>query len=396
MNITPAIIVPAFSRPRSLRRLLDSLNSAQYVNNPTLVISIDGNAAPETIQIASDFRFHGGRKEIVTRSVNLGLREHLLWCGDQTERFGAAIVLEDDLVVDRQFFRFATASLEAYAVEPRLAGIALYAPRYNEFAGIPFEPCNSGTSTYFMQVPCSWGQAWTKAHWCEFRKWWASPRGQATETSTSIPTVVRDWPVSSWKKHFARYLADANRYIAYPYQSYSSNFSDPGGTHVPRGSTSHQVPMPLPTRGHDNFNFGAFDDAAVRYDTFMEPEASWLEEVLSLQRGSLVVDFFAQKDPDLIRSKTYCLTSRRTTQAIRRFPLARHPIELNVYDDAEEGLPFFSLCRSEHVILNSRPSIFSLHQFYHHAPLMSPVFAKAFGLECARRAVRALGRRVGR
>lgn len=395
MTVNPAIIVPAFARPASLHRLLDSLNAAQLPADVTLVISIDGSGPPETAAVAESFQFRAGRKEIVSRRENLGLRRHLMWCGDQTERFGAVVVLEDDLVVDRQFFGFAVACLDAYKSDASVAGVALYSPRYNEFARLPFEPCHSGTTTYFMQVPCSWGQGWTRSQWSEFRAWLAWNPEDPDERSMFVPSTVQDWPASSWKKHFARYLTAMDRYIVYPHVSYSTNFADPGGTHIPDGSSIYQVPMPSPERSPDRFIFDRFGPSSIQYDAFMEPDAPRLEDALSLEEGSLVVDLYAQKDDRLILSKDLCLTSRRTRRHLRRFTLARHPVELNFYD-AEGSSPFFSLCRCEDVILNSRPSAYLFHQYFHYAPMVSIEFANGYWHEFLRRAPSALKRRVRR
>ena len=106
------------------------------------------------------FRFKFGTCEVITREKNLGIREHLLWCGDQTEKYGSVILLEDDLIVDPQFYFYALAAMEMYGQSSKIAGIALYAPAFNEYARLPFMPMLSGYSCYFMKVVCSWGQLW--------------------------------------------------------------------------------------------------------------------------------------------------------------------------------------------------------------------------------------------
>jgi hypothetical protein len=75
------------------------------------------------------------------------------------------VVLEDDLVVDRYYYLYASCALQHYRCDDRVAGIALYAPEYNEYASLPFAPMANGYSTYPMQMPCSWGQCWTREQW---------------------------------------------------------------------------------------------------------------------------------------------------------------------------------------------------------------------------------------
>ena len=83
----PAIVVPAFSRVAALERLLASLARAHYPDEGVnLVISLDGGAAPSVAACARAFEFPHGAVEVVEREQRLGLRQHILWCGDQTER----------------------------------------------------------------------------------------------------------------------------------------------------------------------------------------------------------------------------------------------------------------------------------------------------------------------
>jgi len=129
----PAIVVPAFARAAALDRLLASLARAHYPDGGVhLVISLDGGATPDVVACARAFEFPAGTAEVVEREHRLGLREHILWCGDQTERFGSVIVLEDDLLVDPWFYVYAQHALAEYDGEEAIAGIALFAPKYVE------------------------------------------------------------------------------------------------------------------------------------------------------------------------------------------------------------------------------------------------------------------------
>lgn len=348
-SIRPAIIVPAFSRPQALRRLLASINRAHYPDDSIcLVISLEGGAKKEVVECARSFKFNAGIVEVVERRTQLGLREHILWCGDQTQKYGSVIVLEDDLLVDPWFYEYSIAALAAFDGEHDVAGIALYAPQYNEFVGLPFEAIQNGTSSYLMQVACSWGQIWTSRQWEKFRAWYADADEGVVDNCELVPSDIRKWPASSWKKYFAAYLAISEQYFVYPYSSYTTNCADPGGKHMVRGTEQHQVPLPDPQREFVAPCFHSVDKSMVTYDPFMEPRVRIDFEELSVAPGSLAVDFYCAKPLELLRKFDYCLTMRPVRAAIEKYPLSFRPLPLNIYvRESGAGDGPISLCRSD-------------------------------------------------
>lgn len=371
--LQPAIVVAAFSRPRALQRLLDSLNAAEYpAEGVHLVISIDGGGPSSVVEVARRFVFQHGPVQIVERSENLGLRKHILWCGDQSIDHEAVIVLEDDLVVDRYFYAFAAECLRAYATEEAVAGVALYSPRYNEFAALPFEPLFNGTSTYFSQVPCSSGQAWTKAQWSKFRAWYGDGSISLIERANSLPDVVRAWPETSWKKYFAAYLVLLDRYFVYPYQAYTTNCSDPGGAHISRGTHLFQVPLGWPGRRCETFVFATLAEIPCRYDAFMEPEAAFFEGLLGLGHGSLAVDLYGIKPTNLLKKASLVLTSRAVSEARATFSLTYRPIEVNFsVTDMTDTPPFFALADVANVKFEQRAASARLVEYSSSSPILS-------------------------
>lgn len=346
----PTIIVAAYSRPRALARLLSSVDRAIYpVQGPQLIISLDGGADPAVEAIARGFHFRHGPCEVITREKNMGLREHLLWCGEQARHHGSAIVLEDDLVVDPHFYRFACAAVEEYDSSPEIAGIALYSPEYNEFSLLPFEPLATGYSTFFAQVPCSSGQVWTAKQWDRFRHWYGSIAPEDLKGLRTLPRVTASWPQSSWKKIYAAYLIESDRYFVYPYRSYTTNCSDAGGAHIDEGTTIHQVSMGWPERLAEDFTFLGFDSKRFYYDAHFEINAAFLESVLDVERDSLWVDLYGVKNEPEGGDWSLCLTSRPVKEAIGTFPLEYHPVELNMLYPTGETDGFFSLAERSNV-----------------------------------------------
>ena len=110
-------------------------------------------------------------KIIIHHTTNLGLKEHIILCGNKSKEFGAVIILEDDLVVSQGFYNYAVAAAAYYDNEPKVAGISLYSYEYEELGWYRFYPKNLGKDNFFMQWSASWGQLWTSSQWICFTEW---------------------------------------------------------------------------------------------------------------------------------------------------------------------------------------------------------------------------------
>ena len=119
----PAIVISCFNRPKALKRILEFLKSADYpsLKNIPLVISIDGGGLSSIIDIANEFDWPYGDKKIIKYEKNLGLKDHIISCGDLTSDYGSIILLEDDLVVSKSFYHFACKSAEFYSKDEAIA-----------------------------------------------------------------------------------------------------------------------------------------------------------------------------------------------------------------------------------------------------------------------------------
>src|SRR5690625_1023767 len=158
------IVVIAYNRDLTLKRLLNSLDQANYdEDNVDLIISIDKTNNSSVYQIAEKFEWRYGSKIIIKREENLGLRKHVLTCGDLVLKYDGLIMLEDDLVVSPAFYQFATEATLFYNNDSNIAGISLYTYRISEFSNLrTFIPMQDDSDIFYMKVPSSWGQLWTK------------------------------------------------------------------------------------------------------------------------------------------------------------------------------------------------------------------------------------------
>jgi len=201
----PVIIVVAYNRSVGLNRLLSSLDRAVYPSKDIpLIMSIDGDGSPDVVEISNLFSWRHGTKRVLCHNQHLGLKNHILSCGELTTEVGNIIILEDDLVVSPQFYRFAIGALDYYCPSDHIAGISLYQYQITENGFFPFTPLGDEFSTYFMQVPSSWGQVWTPDQWKRFRQW--LDRENTRPTQVNLPSYVDDWPDTSWKKTYFKYL----------------------------------------------------------------------------------------------------------------------------------------------------------------------------------------------
>lgn len=327
--MVPCIVIATYNRPKSLSRLLKSLALADYsrFTSVRLVISIDGAGNQECLRIAEKFVWNYGVKEIIHQKSNLGLKEHILFCGDLSLKYGSVIVLEDDLYVSPNFYNYATTSLIFFETEPQVAGISLYNYELNEINNLPFIPIHDGFDNYFIQFAASWGQAWSKAQWALFRDWLKN-RSDADLYSISISQKVKQWSRSSWKKFFIGYLVEQQKYFSYPRISYSTNLSEIG-THLKRKIGLYHVSLETNSR---SFLFSKPADSLSRYDSFFELEPSLINKISKheiLARGEM--DLYGLKTrADFTGQRVYTSRPKLKTTCLRCFSNELEPLELNI------------------------------------------------------------------
>jgi hypothetical protein len=348
MKYTPAIIVAAFNRPESLKRVLASLLNAKNVSDVTLIISID-NKAPHNLnvkEVAETFNWPYGTKEVIYQEEHLGLRKHILKCGDLSEKYGSIIILEDDLLVSPFFYDYTVKALEYYDSDDNIAGISLYSQPKEDISEFPFMPLSDGSDVCFIQFPSSWGQAWSKKHWQGFKEWLGK---NPTIPDIAISDYVVNWPQSSWKKFYAAYLIDCKKFFVFPRASLTTNFNDPG-THF-KLNVNHDGQAPLLVIEKD-FLFCDLDKSQCVYDSFLELKAdrfhNWPEQLKSLD---FELDLYGNKNQKTIRA-SYVITSNQTRNPISSYRRALKPHENNIIMGLEGQ--DFHLCKSEDITIVKR------------------------------------------
>jgi hypothetical protein len=332
----PAIITIGFNRPSSLKRLLNGLNVANYPPGAHLPLIIaldyedsDGHTATKTV--AEKFEWRHGDKSVIAQQKNLGLKGHILACGDLTKEYGAIIMFEDDIFPGRNFYNYSLRALEFCQNDPKVAGVSLYNHKYNVIAGLPFEPVDDGYDNYFLQFASSWGQAWTEGQWAGFREWHAT-NGVISDTAL-LPDKVKNWSDRSWLKHFDHYLVMNDLFFSYPRISQSTNFSD-AGTHAEISYPHFQVSMEAFARDEPKYRFSDFSNSRAVYDTYFELSAEILQrEVSTLNNVDFIVDLYGTKPVRKFPEATLFLTSRKLAHGsapLAQFGMQLKPLENNI------------------------------------------------------------------
>ncbi len=332
----PAIIIIGFNRPSSIRRLLLSISKANYSGQQVkLCICIDYNGSKDNdsvINIAKSFKWEHGEKSVVVQKENLGLKEHVLRCGDLVNKYGSIIMLEDDLYVSPHYYSYTVDTLSFYANDKNIGGISLYNHKINFNNQTPFDPFEDGYDVFFMQIASSWGQAWTSNQWNEFRQWLTV--NPIIDSSAMIPDFIIGWPDSSWLKYFINYLSSNNKYFVYPRSSYTTNFGDQGSNNL-TAKPFFQVPLQMKER---RFRFVNFDDSFTIYDSYFELSPDTYKQYnTKLSPFDFDVDLNGLKSLKKIKAP-FVLTCKYGTNPIIEFGLNLKPIELNVIENIPGNL----------------------------------------------------------
>jgi len=345
--IIPAIVVVGYNRPRTLKRMFSSLLIAEYpkgVNIP-LVISLDycaENIASEVKELADKMLWPHGTKDVISHPDRLGLKDHILTCGDLTEKYESVIVLEDDLFLSPGFYNYSLIALNFFKDDTRISGISLYSHQSNPYLRKVFCPLDDGGDNFFLQFASSWGQVWDKEQWRSFRDWYGN--GKKVYDTDMLPDEVIAWPDTSWLKLFIKYMVECHKVFVYPRGSLSTNFGDPG-THFLSQNPYFQVPILLQSK---KYNFVSLNDSLSVYDAFFELEVRVLNKLTNCFLGKeYTVDTYGSKNPSKVKVANM-LTIQECVSPEYAFGNVMKPAIANVFQGISgEDISF---CKTEYIV----------------------------------------------
>lgn len=355
--IYPAIVVVAFNREESLKRLLQSIKNALYFDYPpvSLIISIDGGGEESVKKIARDFEWAYGPKKVIIAEQNKGLRNHIISSGDLVNEYGSVIILEDDCLVSNDFYNYSVQALTYFNDDTYIAGISLYSYKFIENAPYPFCPLDEGFSNYFMQVPSSWGQAFTKNQWNKFRSFYNS--NPTIGKSCQLPDNVKSWKASSWKKFFFKYLVDNNLFFVYPMHSLSTNFCD-SGEHYDQPTNLFQVPITARKTGA-LYSFIKFENSFNIYDAYFEIFPTFFDTFSTHNANEIGVDLYGTKQLDLFNFK-YVYSIKDCNNPLKSFGVDLKPLVQNIKNEIPGSNIQFGL-KKDFTTVSKRTSDLLMH-----------------------------------
>ena len=325
MNIP--IVVVTYNRPESLKRLLKSIANAEYPTNLKieLIISIDFSEDNSCIKVSKEFNWIHGHKTLIKHNAKMGLKNHIISCGDISQNYDGIILLEDDLIVSPSFYYYSIAASQFYTNKQHFCGISLYSYERNEFCDIPFSPTQDSFDTFLMKVPSSCGQIFLNSHWSTFKIEYN--KIIKIEETDFIPEQIYSWPETSWKKLYFKHMIKNDLYFVYPMHSYSSNMGTIG-THFFTDASFIKTNL---TIKKENFKFPDLNNTINIYDQFMEwePEKIKMNERFRNIWKDIEIDLFGFKPLNKIR-KSKIITSRKVSKSYGQFSSNMHPLQLNL------------------------------------------------------------------
>lgn len=321
------IVVIGYKNAEGIRRLLSALSMAEYDNRLVkLIISIDKSDSNDVKAVADAFEWKHGEKYVITFAERLGLRDHVMHCGDYLNIYDldALAVFEDDMMPSRDYFQFTEAVTEKYIGNKNIAGVSLYTNCTNFSVGEKFIPVRNDGDNFFIQSAQSRGQIWFREQWNDFREWYNAQVD--FEDDFLLPKRVTSWPETSWKKYHIKYCVVKNKYFVYPYTSFSTCFGDIG-EHIRQQRNDIQVP--LSNAGLKSYHLIDFDDKALKYDVFFENQG--LYQYCNVEKEDLLVDLYGDH---IMTDKKYILTKKKLPcHIIKSWGNRLVPHEMNlIYD----------------------------------------------------------------
>ena len=205
---------------------------------------------------------------MIYRQENLGLKRHILTCGDLTQDHDGIILLEDDLVVSPDFYRYAQECCAFVQGQDRIAGVALYNHRLSQLTEKVFEPLEDGFDNWYFRYACSWGQMWTKEQWALFKAWFMAHSDYDFAASAKIPEHIKDWGKHSWLKYHIAFCIETDRFFLYPRVARTTCFSD-AGVNFSESENTFQVPLMAAGRT-GALRLSHLEESKAVYDQWME------------------------------------------------------------------------------------------------------------------------------
>ena len=318
-----AIVSVGYNRLKSQVRQLSALARADYsgYDNVPLVISIDCSGDTELYDYVRNYEWPHGDKYVIIREKRMGLKEHILACGDLTQYFKGIILLEDDIYVSKDFYNYTNQMEKAYGDDDNICSIALYSNEMNGYCWLPLVRLRNESDVFADQAVSTWGEYWNERMWKGFREWLA--KTDIPWAEIDMPHQIKEW-TKAWSKFFDAYMVLEGRWSIFPYTSLTTNFSD-AGEHGDANNTIVQVSL---QQGHKTYQTLPFEKL-VKYDIYSNNIG--LADALNIPLEDICLDLYGVR-PNEHNRRYYLSVKNLPFKVVKSFGLYMRPHELNVIE----------------------------------------------------------------
>lgn len=237
------IIVFAYNRLEHLKRTLDALAAADGAKESELIIFADGhkgNADKNAVLMTQEYvkkyalenKFR--KTDAIIKESNMGLAESVIsGVTEVIDQYGSVIVVEDDIVVAKDFLSFMNQALDYYQDNKKVWSISGWAPT--------LEYKNSSMEDTYAWYRCSsWGWATWKDRWesvdwevrdyCDF-KYSYRKRKQMNRGGADMADMLdmqQAGKINSWAVRWGYAESKQDMLTIYPYDSKAINIGRDG------------------------------------------------------------------------------------------------------------------------------------------------------------------------
>ena len=255
MKLAP-IILFVYNRPEHTKKTVESLKQNELSSNSLLFIFADGNKNEEDLKAVNQVRDYistiNGFKEIqmTLREKNFGLADSVIsGVSDVIEKYGKAIILEDDIVTSPYFLKFMNEALDFYENDQKIFTISGY--------NFPVSAPESYKQDIYISLrPSSWGWATWKDRWEQVD--WNPEENPILRNRKSLhslldkagkdlaPMLLKsvERKISSWAVRYSFTQIQKNTYCIFPLKSLAKNIgADATGTNFDSTTKRYDVAL---------------------------------------------------------------------------------------------------------------------------------------------------------
>lgn len=237
------IIVFAYNRLEHLKRTLHALAAADGAKESELIIFADGykgssdkNAVLMTQEYVKEYALKNKfrKTDAIIKESNMGLAESVIsGVTEVIDQYGSVIVVEDDIVVAKDFLRFMNQALDYYQDNKKVWSISGWAPGLDN-KKLTLE------DTYAWYRCSSWGWATWKDRWesvdwevrdyCDF-KYSYRKRKQMNRGGADMADMLdmqQAGKINSWAVRWGYAESKQDMLTIYPYDSKAINIGRDG------------------------------------------------------------------------------------------------------------------------------------------------------------------------